>query len=282
MDKIVKNDCSVGRVRFGNCGFGELGPGKRIGPALWEWFDLLCVHRGSVSLDLDAAGPRTLRRGEGLLILPRTPFVGTAGRRGARISVQHFELEAHPDSNPYFPEPLAILRGRAHGADHVRFEGVAKLEADIKRAITFAFTPRSPALDDLRVAQLVLILGQLQIQDGVLPAGSGDPREISLRRRLLEFARIQDVTPSMMAKWVNLSSSRFRVWFKARFGVSPKQYLVRQRVSQAMCLLRETQRPIKSIAIELGYADLPAFYHDFRRFTRTTPATYRLEHTIRA
>lgn len=277
---IVKNNCFIGAVRFGDSGYGELSPGKHVGPARWEWFDLLCVHRGSVDLCIDDKDPITLRRGEGLLILPKTPFTGVAGKRGARISVQHFELLGSDEDQTYLPEPLATLSGRCHGADRIRFLGVPGLETDIDRAIAFAFAPNSPRLIDLRIAQLVLIMGQIQHQRDTLSATSSDPREIELHRRITASPRIQDITPAMMAGWVNLSPSRFRVWFKSRFGIPPKRYLMSRRVNRAMRLLRETQQPLKSIANEMGYADLPAFYHDFQRFTRTTPARYRSKHTV--
>lgn len=80
---------------------------------------------------------------------------------------------------------------------------------------------------------------------------------------------------------MGFSGSRFGVWFKEQFDVSPKAYLMRRRVSTAIRLLRETQLPIKAIADELGYADLPTFYHDFRKRTQTSPGAYRLNHTVR-
>ncbi len=127
----------------------------------------------------------------------------------------------------------------------------------------------------------MLILGQLQPAGRGLAASPGDPRIAALQQRLSQ-AEPADTTPADMARWVGLSPSRFRVWFASQFGRSPKRYLIHQRIQQAKRLLRETPQPVKAIADHLRYADLPAFYRDFRAHTGTTPVAYRKRHTVSA
>lgn len=273
---IVQNDCQP--VTFRDHGLSELARGQTIGPVCWAWHDLLCVHRGKVEITCESHGSMVLVRGQGLLFFPDTGFKGIAMARGARISVQHFHINNL--SNENLPSPLARLQNGRHGFEYVDFLQKSPLEADIHRAIDLAFTAPNEVLYDMRLAQLVLILGQL-IQHGQAPQHvPADPRAVDLQRKLSKIETTSSLTATQMAAWVNLSPSRFRVWFKARFGQSPKQYLVQKRLERAMRLLRETRQPIKSIAIDLGYADLPTFYHDFQRHIQITPAQYRQQHTL--
>jgi len=278
VDYIEKNNCSFGAVTFGDHGFSDLPADRRLGPACWDCFDLFCVHRGEVTILLESVGEHRLRRGEGMLIFPGTPFRQHAGRRGARVSVQHFRPSADP-TEP-LPESLRRLRDRAHGAVPVRFDTHPLLDADIERAIDFAYLPASRMLYDLRVAQLLLILGQLGYDDPRLSGLQREPRVLQLQRRLEGVREIHAITPGDMADWVGLSPSRFRVWFKQQFGMPPKQFLTRRRMSQAMRLLRETEQPIKAVARHTGYGDLSTFYHAFRKHTGTTPVTYRQRHVV--
>jgi len=169
---------------------------------------------------------------------------------------------------------------RAEGVEPIRFGDQPGLASEVERAIHFAYLPESSGLHDLRVAQLILILGRLEWSGPAVSGALADPRVLELQRRIEAERHIQRVTPGDMAEWVGLSPSRFRVWFKQQYGLSPKQFLMRRRVNRAMRLLRETDRPIKAVARELGYPDLSTFYHAFRHQTRTTPAAYRRRHTV--
>lgn len=276
-EAIVNNARCLGPIRFGDCGFGQLAAGASIGPVCLEWFDLLCVHRGSLDMRIESLGRKILEAGEGLLVLPGTRFQGQAAADGATISVQHFAFTRQGDH--WIPLSFRQMHGRRHGVERVYFRGTPGLESDIQHAVELSFAPESPHQYDMRVAQLMIILARLQRREN-LPSAPCDPRALDLRNRLDQVQRIQDVTPQTLASWVGLSSSRFRVWFREQFGNSPKKYLVRCRIRNAMLLLRETTKPIKAVANELGYPDLPSFYHDFRRYTATTPSHYRQSHTV--
>lgn len=276
--EVKKDNCHW--IKFLDHGFGEIPPLGTIGPARWDWFDLLCVHRGVVELQIAHTGSLQIKSGQGALIHPDTSFAGRALADGARISIQHFALTDGKAAQP-LPFPLAALHPHRQGADIISFRCAHLLDADVDRAIAFAFDPPSDALHDLRVAQLVLILGQIKPVGDVLAATCQDPRVADLQRQVQD-SDPGKLTPGTMADWVGLSPSRFRSWFREYFRMSPKQFLMRRRVNQAMRLLRETSRPIKAISDELSYPDLPAFYRDFRRITATTPASYRSLHTVHA
>lgn len=76
-------------------------------------------------MSVAGAGRLELRKGDGLLILPRTRFEGAALGRGARISVQHFEPLESRKVAAVVPEPVAWCADRAHGAELFHFEELA-------------------------------------------------------------------------------------------------------------------------------------------------------------
>lgn len=59
------------------------------------------------------------------------------------------------------------------------------------------------------------------------------------------------------------------------FGLTAMQYVQRERVSEAMRLLKESDQPAMEIATRCGYSDQSAFTRQFRRATGLTPVQYR-------
>ena len=78
-----------------------------------------------------------------------------------------------------------------------------------------------------------------------------------------------------LAARVGLSPSRLSHLFTDRFGVSLMRYTALRRASQAQYLLEATDRPIKTIAYELGFAQPSHFTSWFSRIAGQSPAAYR-------
>lgn len=61
------------------------------------------------------------------------------------------------------------------------------------------------------------------------------------------------------------------------FGISPTQYLLRERVDRAARLLATTDDPIATVAARCGFYDQAQLTRHFGRFIGLTPAQYRTE-----
>jgi AraC-like DNA-binding protein len=258
-------------MRFFDYGFGHLEPGSRLGPARWPYFDLLAVHAGSLEMTIAAAEPATISAGDALLLFPDTPFHGQCVER-CQFSVQHFEL---PDStNPgVFPALFAALLPCRSGFERYRFACPGPLERDIERAVRLALTDQTDAIHELRVAQLMLLLGELTARVPGLRA-----RVAAEWQPLLEWIEThlsKPVSLAQMARVMDMSTSRFRARFREEFGMPPGQYVKQRRLEESCRLLRETSLPIKTIAHRAGYRELPNFYRAFRQTTDLSPAEYR-------
>jgi AraC-like DNA-binding protein len=79
-----------------------------------------------------------------------------------------------------------------------------------------------------------------------------------------------------LARIALVSEAHFIRTFKATFGESPHRYLQRRRVERAMFLLRETERSITDICLDVGFASLGTFSRTFRDIAGESPSRYRM------
>lgn len=74
---------------------------------------------------------------------------------------------------------------------------------------------------------------------------------------------------------VHLSKYYFLKLFKQYTGLSPYEYLINYRISQAKRLLRTTDHSIGAIAGEVGFLDESNFIKQFKKITGCKPLVYR-------
>jgi len=87
------------------------------------------------------------------------------------------------------------------------------------------------------------------------------------------YARPLDV--AALAKIAMSSEAHFIRTFKQTFGETPHRYLQRRRLERAMALLRETERPVTDICLEVGFASLGTFSRTFARVLGMSPTAYQ-------
>ena len=73
----------------------------------------------------------------------------------------------------------------------------------------------------------------------------------------------------------HLSKYYFLKLFKQFTGMTPYEYLINYRVSQAKKLLRKTEELVSQVAFKVGFPDECNFIRTFRRITGTTPLNFR-------
>ena len=78
-----------------------------------------------------------------------------------------------------------------------------------------------------------------------------------------------------LAKIAIVSEAHFIRVFKATFGETPHRYLQRRRVERAMFLLRETDRSVTEISLDVGFNSLGTFTRTFTEIVGDPPTTYR-------
>jgi AraC family transcriptional regulator len=93
--------------------------------------------------------------------------------------------------------------------------------------------------------------------------------------RLLETHLDEELQLDRLAEEAGMSAFHFSRLFKKTTGFSPSQYLIRLRMAEARRLLRETERSVIEIGLEVGYSSPSHFAQIFRREVGITPTDYR-------
>jgi AraC family transcriptional regulator len=68
-----------------------------------------------------------------------------------------------------------------------------------------------------------------------------------------------------------MSPFHFARCFKQTTGMTPHQFVTRERILRARKLLTSTEQPIGEIALSLGFASQSHFADVYRRITGSTP-----------
>ena len=107
-------------------------------------------------------------------------------------------------------------------------------------------------------------------------------REVEdLNRRLLrardamDRAYAEPLDVRAVAAVAHLSAAHFIRSFRACFGETPHRYLQRRRVERSMFLLRETDRSVTDICLDVGFTSLGTFSRTFHDIVGTSPRAYR-------
>ncbi|MBT9775321.1 response regulator [Clostridium sp. MCC353] len=81
-----------------------------------------------------------------------------------------------------------------------------------------------------------------------------------------------------VAAHVNLSTSYFTIYFKAKTGTNFRDYVLNVKMEQAKHLLESGQANISEISYAVGYDDYRSFYRAFKNHTGMTPSEYQAKH----
>ena len=74
---------------------------------------------------------------------------------------------------------------------------------------------------------------------------------------------------------LNIDRTYLYKLFKANVGMSPQQYLISYRLSQAETLLIKTNLPVSAVADAAGFSDLSDFYKQFKKRTGFSATEFR-------
>src|SRR5881409_2390926 len=103
-------------------------------------------------------------------------------------------------------------------------------------------------------------------------------RRMLRARDAMDRAYAQPLDVPALAQIAHVSEAHFIRTFRATFDETPHRYLQRRRVERAMFLLRESDRSITDICLDVGFASLGTFSRTFRDIVGETPSEYRLGH----
>lgn len=97
-------------------------------------------------------------------------------------------------------------------------------------------------------------------------------------RQAIEYIQAhlgEDISLSNIANELGMSQYYFCHLFKRSTGISPHQFLIRQRVERAKLLLKQSERTVTSVALDCGFANQSHFARCFRQCTGMNPNQFR-------
>ena len=97
-------------------------------------------------------------------------------------------------------------------------------------------------------------------------------------RDAMDRAYAEPLDVRAVAAVAHVSEGHFIRTFRAVFGETPHRYLQRRRVERSMFLLRETDRSVTDICLDVGFSSLGTFSRTFREIVGETPSDYCLGH----
>ncbi len=136
-------------------------------------------------------------------------------------------------------------------------------------------TTKIPVVEDGRVDGLVSVSRDLR-------RPSEETVEVAALSSVVRLVREHDesvrpLTVADLARTAGCSGEQLQRRMRRVFGISPTQYLLRERVDRAARLLAGTDEPIATIAARSGFYDQAQLTRHFGRFIGLTPAQYRAE-----
>jgi AraC-like DNA-binding protein len=87
----------------------------------------------------------------------------------------------------------------------------------------------------------------------------------------------QSITVQEISDVACMSKASFYRYFKNEFGMSPVEYINKERIERACRLLKNTKNNVTDVGYKLGFSSLSHFIKLFKEQTGITPKQYQLK-----
>jgi AraC-like DNA-binding protein len=138
--------------------------------------------------------------------------------------------------------------------------------------------PSNLPLGQARLRSLLILLFTSALLQHDRRQEGGHSLSRSQRVKLAGLARehaADRLTPRDLAAHLDLSPDYFARLFRKSFGMSPRAWLVDQRIRHAATAMMNSTRSLSQIAADFGYDDLFLFSRQFKQVLGTAPRAYR-------
>ncbi len=251
-------------------------------------------------------------RGSGRHLMGNSVFI----ERGQSVAVTHYGephtiitdengmeiLNIYLDLERFTLPPLSPELSRfmplfipAHPAFYNNLNRLTRIEFDnieIPAALAFGIERelrmRQPGYLDAAMDYFRLFLGECCrqiIRTGIaVPGISDSPSTLRLEkvRQHLEAHFSEDFSLETLAEMAGLSRNYLCRAFRQYTGQTVFEYIISQRIQQAMMMMRHSDDKIFAVAWRCGFRDLSYFNRVFKRLTGVSPAAYRRQNAVGA
>jgi AraC family transcriptional regulator len=244
---------------------------------------IACNIAGSAEFEEREIGgpwlPRRVRRGDLFVTRSKTPYeLRWRSPLGAEIEVIHIHLGVDQCLAAF----EMVYQDKAGSVEVTEFFGRDEMLTHLSLACADMVSARTPA-DSKRVAAFTHLLA-IYTAEKYTNIASERPDyhgglPIARLRKVEDYVRAhlaESVSIEKLAELAELSLFHFSRVFKQSTGMTPLQFVTRERILLAQQLIRETSRSLIEIALEIGYTSPSHFAEIFRRTVGITPSKFRL------
>jgi AraC-like DNA-binding protein len=131
---------------------------------------------------------------------------------------------------------------------------------------------------DLSLKELLIRILQSQHLQ-IVPAESEKNSNGSRLHFVLHYIHehlTERIPVNILSRKAYLSRNNFFKWFKEQFGLTPLEYMNRERIKLAKQLLAEDKNTISQVSIQCGFSDANYFVRLFKRSEGITPGAYQM------
>jgi len=130
---------------------------------------------------------------------------------------------------------------------------------------------------DLSLKELLIRLVQSQYLKRV-DADKNDKRNFNRQHFLLDYIHghlTEKLGVDALSRKAYMSRNEFFKWFRQQFGITPLEYINRERIKLAKQLLGSQTATVTETAYQCGFTDVNYFVRLFKKSEGITPGTFR-------
>ncbi len=219
-----------------------------------------------------------LRRGDIFVTRSKVPYeVRFSSPPGQEIE----SISIHVAVDVFLPALEAAHPGKSESLDVIDFFGRDEGLAHLCFACAEMLAERVPAKAD-RVAHLTKLFASCLAEKYTTAAaekadfrGGLPVRQLRKVEDYVQERLADDISLESLAELAELSPFHFSRVFKQTTGMSPLQFVTRERITRAQQLIRETKRSLIEIGLDVGYKNPSHFAQVLRRVVGVTPTKFR-------
>jgi AraC family transcriptional regulator len=185
---------------------------------------------------------------------------------------QLLTIEIKPRWLDYICEKTAILNRPAHIYDGLPVSLAARLLGEFRRGDSFS----SLAIEGLA---LEIIAAATRLKE--IKTERKNARWLNQVEELLRAGFADNLTIETIAKTVNVHPTHLARVFRRQTGCTIGEYIRRLRLECASHQLVRTNKPLREIAVNAGFADQSHFSRTFKSYFGSTPREYRKKTHLR-
>ncbi|MEY3052388.1 MAG: hypothetical protein RLY31_2173 [Bacteroidota bacterium] len=163
--------------------------------------------------------------------------------------------------------------------ENFHFTNDTAIQQLIQRLI-FLFTEDHPSRDvftDLLLRELVIRILQLESRTSAADPTATPPRDnrLSFIIRYMREHLDEPLPVTQLSHKVYMSESNFYRVFRHEMGLSPTDFILRERMKRAVSLLQDPNNKGKDVCLQCGFNSLSYFIRAFKRDHHLSPRAYQ-------